>query len=229
MTTSTSTTPITSTTAATLGHLALHYRPGDFDAARALFECLGAHLEENGPDGFCTIVFDRDGWNYVDNVMYLSQAGPVKLGLEAAITESLRLGEADEDPRAGAFRDLRVSSPESLDHVGIRYRSWEALERAVLALEGATAPGGALEGRAVVTKYRARPGQDAHVDAVMETSPIFRDHDEDGTAFADYAVQVFVKTDLCTTGLFALGQTIELDYFWAPAFETAPDFGRGKG
>ncbi len=216
---------MTTTATATLGHIAIHYRPGDFDRARVLFESLGAHLEDNGPNGFCTIVFDRGDWNYVDNVMYLSQAGPVKLGLEAAITESLRLGEADEDPRATAFRELRSASPESLDHIGIRYSSFEELERAVLALEAATGPGGALEDRAVVTKYRARPGQ---ADDVMAASPVFRDHDDQGPSFADHGVQIFVKTDLCTTGLFALGQTIELDYFWEPAFETMPDFGRGR-
>jgi hypothetical protein len=224
----TTTTSTTSTVSATLGHVAIHYRPGDYDLARLLFESLGAQLEDNGPKGFCTIVFNRDGWNYVDNVMYLSQAGTVKLGLEDAITESLHLGQADEDPRATAFRSLRHSSPESLDHVGIRYAKFEELERAVLALAEATAPGGPLEGRVVVTKYRAPAGQDAHIDKVMETSPIFRDHDDDGTAFTDFGVQIFVNTDLCTTGLFALGQTIELDYFWEPAFETMPDFGRGR-
>jgi hypothetical protein len=218
----------TSTASATLGHLALHYRPGDFGLARLLFETLGAHLEDNGPDGFCTVVFDHHQWNYVDNVIYLAQAGPVKLGLEEAITESLHLGTDDEDPRATAFRETRGSSPESLDHVGIRYASFEELERAVLALTEATAPGGALEGRAVVTKYRARAGQDDGIDAQMAASPIFRDNDEDGTSFADYGVQVFVKTDLCTTGLFALGQTIELDYFFEPAFATMPDFRRTK-
>jgi hypothetical protein len=223
MTTTTST-----STSATLGHLALHYRPGDFEPARALFQALGARLQDNGPPGFCSIVFDPAGWNHVDNVMYLSQAGTVKLALEDAITESLHIGKTDEDPRAVAFRELRHASPESLDHVGIRYSTFADLERAVLALAAATAPGGALEGRAVVTKYRARPGQDPQVDELMETSPIFRDHDDNGIAFADFGVQIFVKTDLCTTGLFSLGQTIELDYFWPPAFETMPDFGRGR-
>lgn len=212
---------------ATLGHLAIHYRPGDFPRARLLFEALGAHLEDNGPDGFTTIVFDLPAWNYVDNVMYLSPAGPVKLELEAAIAEALHLGDADEDPRATAFRNMRSSSPESLDHVGIRYSSFEALERAVATLTRLTAPGGELEGRAVITRYSARAGQDPHIDDVMAASPIFRG--ADGTSFADYGVQVFVKTDLCTTGLFALGQTIELDYFFEPAFEIMPDFGRKQG
>jgi hypothetical protein len=226
----TTTTPATmpAITSATLGHLALHYRPGDRERSRLLFECLGARLEDNGPPEFCSIVFDPAGWNYVDNVMYLSQAGTAKLALEEAITEGLHIGQADEDPRATAFRDLRVSSPEALDHVGIRYATFEELERAVLALADATAPGGLLEGRATVTKYRARAGQDPKIDQLMDTSPIFRDRDDDGTAFTDYGVQVFVRTDLCTTGLFALGQTFELDYYWAPAFDCMPDFGRGR-
>ena len=83
---------------ATLGHLAIHYRPGDFALARQLFEAMGAHLEDNGPEGFCTIVFDNDDWNYVDNVLYLGQATAVKLALEAAVTEALHIGEANEDP-----------------------------------------------------------------------------------------------------------------------------------
>jgi len=217
---------MTTTSQATLGHLALHYRPGDYERAHHLFEALGAHLEHNGPQGFFSIVFDRDGWNYVDNVMYLAQAGPVLLGLEDAVVEGLRAGTADEDPRLAAFREQRASFPEALDHFGIRYESFDALERAVLALQTATAPGGALEGRATVTRYRARAGQDPRIDAAMDASPIFGDHDDDGTSRADYGVQVFVKTDVCAAGLFAFGQTIELDYFWEPAFATMPDFGR---
>ena len=93
---------------ATLGHLAIHYRPGDFAACRRLFEAMGAHLEDNGPEGFCTIVFDREDWNFVDNVLYLGQATAVKLALDAAVTEALHIGEADEDPRASAFREHAV-------------------------------------------------------------------------------------------------------------------------
>jgi len=216
-----------STTSATLGHLALHYRPGDYEKARLLFELLGAHLEENGPEGFCSIVFDRGEWNYVDNVMYLAQATSAQLALEEAVVEGLHVGTDEEDPRLVAYREQRDSSPESLTHVGIRYASFDDLERAVVALQAATGPGGPLEGRTKVTRYRARAGQDPTIDERMATSPIFRD-DEDGTSFADYGVQVFVRTDVCVAGLFALGQTIELDYFFEPAFETMPDFARGR-
>jgi hypothetical protein len=208
---------------ATIGHLALHYRPGDEQAARRLLELLGCTLVQNGPapgtDGFTTVVVDHDTWNYVDNVLYLSRAHPAQLALEDAIVERLA-----DDPSLAAYHDARVGQPEALAHVGIRYASFAALERAVLGVEAAAAPGGELEGRAVVTKFRARPGADADIDAAMDASPVFGP--DDRPAFADYGVQCFVKTDLFAAGLLALGQTIELDYFFAPAFETMPDFGR---
>ena len=47
---------------ATIGHLALHYRPGDEGQARRLFDLLGCTLVQNGPspgtDGFSTVVID---------------------------------------------------------------------------------------------------------------------------------------------------------------------------
>ena len=198
-------------------------RPGGCSSASA------ADLEDNGPDGFWSIVFDHDEWNYVDNVMYLSQAGPVKLGLEAAITERLHLGEADEDPRATAFRDLRGSSPESLDHVGIRYAAFVgARARRARAQRGHRAR--RRSSRAVPPSPGTAPdaGQDPEIDDAMAEVADFRDRETTAPRSPTTRVQVFVKTDLCTTGLFALGQTIELDYFWPPAFETMPDFGRGR-
>src|SRR5450432_1828006 len=97
---------------ATIGHLALHYRPGDEGQARRLFELLGCQLIQNGPspgtDGFSTVVVDGEDWNYVDNVMYLSRVSDAQLALEAAIAEGLGIGTADEDPRLAAYRELRA-------------------------------------------------------------------------------------------------------------------------
>jgi hypothetical protein len=213
---------------ATIGHLALHYRPGDEQSARRLLQLLGCTLVQNGPapgtDGFTTVVVDGDTWNYVDNVLYLSQVNSTQLALEDAIAERFGAGTDHEDPVLAEYHEARVRQPESLAHVGIRYASFGALERAVGDVEAAAAPGGELEGRVVLTKFRARAGLDPDIDALMESTPIFGP--DDRPAFADYGVQCFVKTDLFAAGLLALGQTIELDYFFAPAFETMPDFRR---
>ena len=122
-----------------------------------------------------------------------------------------------------AYRQMRYDKPESIAHIGIRYKTFEEVEQAILALEKAAQPGGEFEGRIEIAKFRARPGLDPAIDQRMAESPIF---DETAKpAFANYWVQCFVKTDLLAHGLLALGQTIELDYVFEGFFDEAPWFG----
>ena len=64
------------TTARTLGHLALYYRPGDMEASRRLLQDLGCTLVENGPrpgeDGFCTVLVDDATAKHADNILFLA-------------------------------------------------------------------------------------------------------------------------------------------------------------
>lgn len=212
----------------TLGHLALHYRPGDEAAARLLLQHLGCTLVDNGPkpgeDGFCTVLVDAATANHADNVLFLSRMTPAQLALEDAIRETLRVGADGEHPAVAGYRELRNEKPESAAHVGLRYRSFEALEQALLALERDAAPGGALEGRVTVKKHRARPGLDAAVDERIAASSVFTG--DEPPAFANHWVQCFVRTDLFGFGIVAFGQTIELDYVFEPFFAEPPRFGR---
>jgi hypothetical protein len=57
----------------------------------------------------------------------------------------------------------------------------------------------------------------------MDASPVFGA--DDRSAFSDYGVQCFVQTDLCAAGLLTLGQVIELDYYFDPAFAEPPRYG----
>src|SRR5690606_38169179 len=151
-------------TGTTLGHLALHYRPGDEAAARRLLQHLGCTLVDNGPkpgeDGFCTVLVDAASAHHADNVLFLSRMTPAQLALEDAIREHLRVGADGEHPAVAGFRELRQDKPESAAHLGLRYRSFEALEQALEAIERDAAPGGAFAGRVDLKKYRARPGLD---------------------------------------------------------------------
>src|ERR687887_2193282 len=92
-----------------LGHLALHYRPGDEQPARRLLELLGCTLVDNGPapgaDGFCTVLVDKGTANHADNIMFLSELPPEQLALEDAIRSSLGVGSAAEAPLVARFRD----------------------------------------------------------------------------------------------------------------------------
>jgi hypothetical protein len=213
--------------ATVLGHLALHYGPGDERPARRLLELFGCKLVDNGPapgsDGFCTVVMDHATANYANNIMFLSRMTDAQLELENAIRASLGMGGADEPAAVAAFRDKRMSAPESCSHIGFRYRTFEALEQVLAGLETANGSGGELEGRIQVAKHRVRPGLDPAVDARMAASPMF-----DGTekpAFADYWVQCFVSTDLCGFGTLVFGHTFELDFVFDPFFSGPPTFG----
>jgi hypothetical protein len=215
--------------ATTLGHVALHYLPGDEAAARLLLQHLGCTLVDNGPkpgeDGFCTVLVDGASANYADNIMFLSRAGDAQLALEQAIRESLRIGTDDVHPSVAAFGDRRRDAPESSSHLGLRFATLEALEDALGAIERDAQPGGPLAGRVEVTKYPPRAGVDAAIDARIAASPLF-----DGTqppSFAKDWVQCFVKTDLFGYGILAFGQTIELDYVFDRFFAgPPPSFGR---
>jgi hypothetical protein len=212
-----------------LGHLALHYLPGDEQAARLLLQHLGCTLIDNGPkpgeDGFCTVLVDGGRANYADNIMFLSRAGDAQLALESAIRESLGMDGDDPHPSVSAFRDRRGAAPESASHIGLRFDTLDAIEDALLAIERDAQPGGPFEGRVEVTKYPPRGGVDEAIDARIAASPLF-----DGTqppSFAKDWVQCFVKTDLFGYGILAFGQTIELDYVFDRFFQgPPPSFGR---
>jgi hypothetical protein len=211
----------------TIGHVAMHYRPGDEAGARRLFELLGCTLVDNGPnpghDGFCSIVVAGDDWNYVDDMLYLAKASAPQLALDDAVADALGAGGDDQHPALTAWEDLRGEWPESATHVGLRFRSLDDVERAVEAVQAAGAPGGELEGRVSVSWFRARKGKRPEIDARMDASPVFGD--DDRSAFSDYGVQCFVRTDLFAAGLLTFGQLIELDYYFDPAFAEPPSYG----
>jgi hypothetical protein len=214
-----------------LGHLALQYAPGDERPARRLLELLGCTLVDNGPDpgrdGFCTVLINGADANYAENLMFLSQMKPEQAAIETAIRSALRPGHPDEDPAVAAYRHSVEAKPESISHIGFRYPRLEDVEAVVAALEAATAPGGELDGRATVVKYRPSPGgaspaDDAAVAAAAAASTLF-----DGTehlSFAKHWIQCFVRTDLCGFGILAFGSIFEIDFVFDPFFDEPPDF-----
>jgi hypothetical protein len=213
-------------TSSAIGHMALHYGPGDERPARRLLEIIGCTLVDNGPkpgsDGFCTVLVDQGSANYADNIMFLSRVSDGQLELEQAITTGLGVGTPSEDGALAAYRAKTLVSPEIISHIGIRYRSFEALEEAIGALEEAAKPGGELDGRVKVTKH-IRLGLDPAIDDRIAASPVFAD--DVLPAYADYWLQCFVRTDLCGFGILAFGHTFELDFVFEPFFVQPPKFG----
>jgi hypothetical protein len=198
-----------------LGHLALHYRAGDGDLVVRLFRGLGLRVEDLGParngDRFFRVVIDPAS---EDGFFFVAAAAPAQLAFEAALQ-----GGCDA-AALKAYRRSRVTDPEAGFHIGVRYDSLEELEAAVLAVEAALRDEPRLQDRLSVTRFRARAGQDAEVDARMAASPALRPDDRE--AFGDRVVQVFVNTDVVAGGLLTLGQTFELDYVFPGRGEAYP-------
>jgi hypothetical protein len=209
-----------------LGHMALHYGPGDEQPARRMLELIGCTLVDNGPkpgsDGFCTVLIDQGSANYADNIMFLSRISDGQLKLEEAIIAGLNAAPKGEDDAVAAYRDKTLASPEIISHIGIRYSSFAALEEAIGGLEEAAKPGGELDGRIQVTKH-VRLGLDPAIDERIAASPVFANLTV--PAFADYWLQCFVRTDLCGFGILAFGHTFELDFVFEPFFVQPPKFG----
>jgi hypothetical protein len=208
--------------------------PGDEKPARHLLELLGCTLVDNGPapgaDGFCTVLVNGRDANYADNIMFLSKLTEEQAAVETAITTALRAGEPDEDPAVGKLRESMLVKPESTSHIGIRYDTLEELEGVLAAVEEAAAPGGALEGRIRLVKYRPRPGDDAALNEPVAnriaSSPAFSGQEQ--PSFAPHWIQCFITTDLCGFGILSFGSTFELDYVFHPFFKEPPTFGRPR-
>ncbi len=211
------------------GHLALQYLPGDEAPARALLELLGCTLVDNGPDpgndGFCTVLVNAEDANHADNIFFLSKVSAHQLPIEQALRDALGMDGDSPSPLVDEYRSRVLAAPESISHIGLRYRTFDELERVLLGIEAATAPGGVLHGRAALVKHGVRPG-DADATARVAASPAFTG--EEKPSFADGWVQCFLRTDVLGFGILALGHTFELDFVFDRFFDGPPSFGTKK-
>jgi hypothetical protein len=194
-----------------LGHVALAVGPGDGPAAAHLLELLGLQVTDNGPskmgDPWYTALVDPDTFEGLENLFFVVPVSEAQLRLEASLGEQLADTVELED-----FLGSKREQPESASHIALAFNDLDTLEEAVLAvLDAADEP--PLAGRVNVRVFRARGGYD-DVDERMAASDLFADADD--VAFVERTVQVFVQTDIVSTGLLLLGQTIELDYVFPP-------------
>ena len=213
--------PVPSTS---LGHLALHFRPGERALATRFFELLGARVQEF-PNQFSAeplyvIAMDRDTPARADNIVYLFALKPVQLELEAAIAKHLGLGTDEAHPALTAFLDQRAQWPESYLHFGLHYSRLEDLEAAVTGLraeiEANPEFGSRIQGLQIL-KARGEDG-DREIDERMAASEVFSRTDE--YAYGRHGAQVHIRTDLFATGLSLFGSVVELDFvFTGPGRE----------
>ncbi|MFE8916365.1 hypothetical protein [Streptomyces globisporus] len=207
-----------------LGHLALHFRPGERALATRFFELLGTRVQEF-PNQFSdeplyVIAVDRDTPARADNIIYLFALKPAQLELEAVIADRLGLGTDDAHPALVTFLDQREKWPESYLHLGLHYSRLEDLEAAVTGLRAEIADnpefGSRVQGLQVL-KARGEEG-DREIDERMAASGVFSRAEE--YAYGRHGAQVHIRTDLFATGLSLFGSVVELDFvFTGPGRE----------
>lgn len=211
-------------TPTSIGHLAVHFRPGERDLATRFFQLLGARIREFpnalSDEPLYIVAMDGADPDRANNIVYLFALKPAQIELESAIAESLGAGTDHEHPALTAFLEHRERWPESYLHFGLHFAALEELEAAVLRMqaemESNPAFGARIQGMQIM-RARGQEGDHA-IDERMAASPVFA-----GTAdyaYGKHGVQVHIRTDLFATGLALFGSIVELDFvFTGPGRE----------
>lgn len=177
------------------GHMVNHvetlYQTGERELAIRFAEALGCTVvdSETAISTGSTILYafpDPKEQDRLNNVLYISEIRPAQKALEDALKPLLH----DAGPAAKAF-DAYVHKalhhPHGTPHFGLRYPSFASLERTIDRLEEAFEH--EFKGRARFSQI-VRPNH--------------------GESMTGELIQAFVYTDILVSGLFSLGQLIEL-------------------
>lgn len=175
-----------------LNHVEYAHRLGEADLVVALFEALGCPCSkvDTEPYGLYVVV-DLDGSKHGLNDMFVSQAEPEQLALESALLDGI-----DRDPELGAayngMRTMMRERPFRATHVGLRIPTVSELDVVIARLEALAK--GPLAGR-------------------LELGEPFTRTREESEATMAPMKQIWIWTDVFSTGLLTMGQQIELQAY----------------
>jgi len=202
--------------ATALGHLAVHYRPGEGPLAVRFFELIGARVKTFGPfpngDYFYIIAINSTTPDEAEDIVFLSAMTPQQYELEQELSTHLGVGTKQPNAKLQAFFAEKERQPEFFLHFGFHFARLEDLEAAVQRLDDAKSRDPAFGARFQgFQKLQARgEASDADIPARMAVSPVFSK--SEGYAFGRNIAQVHIRTDLFAAGLSFLGAVVELDY-----------------
>jgi hypothetical protein len=137
----------------------------------------------------------RDGvtgvWIFADEVFLVSEVTPEQWAFEEWLEARL-----PDDPGTvyGAFARALRTRPQRYHHLGVGFETLSEWEEAV-------------------QRIRTLTETDPELAKRLEVASVFRPGDPG--AFGDDFVQAFVRTDIFSVGLLTLGQTIELQHYYA--------------
>jgi len=204
--------------ASALGHLALHFRPGEGPLAVRFFELIGARIKTFGPfpngDYFYIVALNSTAPDEAEDIVFLSAMTTQQHELEQELAKHLGVGTAQPHPKLQAFFEEKSREPEFFTHFGFHFSRLEDLEAAVQRLDEARRKDPVFAARfqgVQVLKGRGE-GDDVEITARMAASPVFSKSDR--YPYGANIAQVHIRTDLFAAGLSFLGAVIELDYIF---------------
>ena len=175
-----------------LNHVEFAHRPGEGELAIALFEALGCTwYSVDVPPYGAYVVVRLDDTPHGENDMFASQAEPAQLALEAALQARIA---ADEPFAAAAadYRRLQRDLPFRATHIGLRLPNTRDFDTAVARLSELAR--GAFAARLSVGSVTERSLEESRAS----WSPL---------------KQLWLWTDVISTGLLTFGQQIELQTY----------------
>ncbi len=176
-----------------LNHVEFAHRPGEGGLAVSLFEALGcACTTIDTPPYGAYIVVSLDGSPHGNNDMFASEAEPEQLALEDALSRQMAADGEGLGAAAADYRSLQRDKAFRATHVGMRLPSVAALDDVITRL-GSLAKG-EMAGRLELGFGMERTLEEARAS----DTPI---------------KQIWVWTDIISTGLLTLGQQFELQAY----------------
>ncbi len=131
-----------------VNHAEMVYRPGDREAARALFETMGCAVGEL--PGFPWLIINIDasvgGALTADNIMYANESTPAQQNLEAALEEAIA-ANPNLAEKLERYKAIRLARPQYVHHFGASVATHEDWLSRVEALQDANANHPLLRGR----------------------------------------------------------------------------------
>jgi hypothetical protein len=176
-----------------LNHVEFVHRPGESELAIALFEAMGCPCSTiDVPPYGKYVVVELDGPAHGENDMFVSQVEPEQLALEDALAAELRASGGALAAARDSFHSLQRERPFRATHVGIRLPSVGALDETISRLRSLSTD--ALAGRLEVYDPMSRSAEEAE----RMSAPL---------------KQLWIWTDVVSTGLLAIGQQFELQAY----------------
>jgi hypothetical protein len=175
-----------------LNHVEFAHRPGESRMAVALFEALGCSCRviDTPPYG-AYVVVSLDGSPHGENDMFASEAEPEQLAFESALAEAM-VADTSLARTADGFRGLQRDKAFRATHVGLRIPGVAALNAVIADL-----------GKLAKDQFAGR----LELGFTMERSR------EEARATDTPMKQIWIWTDIVSTGLLTIGQQFELQAY----------------